>query len=176
MTKDTIVQALTGAALQAWVLPSISALFTGVIGRLSEYDWFSVWIGAGFMFVTTTTGLLRFDEWRTRTTARDKLASSSTRIRRSISEDGSINAIALGFAFRNIAIFPIQFSVQGLQTELAGTYPPKKEYPNDTITLPANTPGFSDDHAPGSKTAQSLISRRLRRRRESPAPICRSGP
>ena len=140
------IQTLTGVALQAWVLPSISASVTGIIGWLSSVEWFYVWLGAGFMFVTTTTGLLRFDEWRTRVTARDKLTFSTVRVRKKLSEDGSIGAIGFGFQFRNTAIFPMQFSVQDMQTELMGVYPPKKAYDNDTIAVSPSGVCWFDDH------------------------------
>ena len=98
------------------------------------------------MFAMVTTGLLRFDEWRTRTTAKNKLVFSSLRIKKVLSGDGSVSAVSIGFQLRNMATFPMQFSVQKMRTKLMTTFPPKKDYENDTITVSANSNGWFDDH------------------------------
>ena len=98
------------------------------------------------MFAMVTTGLLRFDEWRMRTTAKNKLVFSSLRIKKVLSGDGSVSAVSIGFQLRNIATFPMQFSVQKMRTKLMNAFPPKEDYENDTITVSVNNNGWFDDH------------------------------
>ena len=142
----SIAQFVSWEAFQIWVLPLFSVPVTVVIGWLSDLPWFYIWLGVGFMFAMATTGLLRFDEWRTRTTAKNKLVFSSLRIKKVLSGDGSVSAVSIGFQLRNMATFPMQFSVQKMRTKLMNAFPPKEDYENDTINVSANSNGWFDDH------------------------------
>ena len=143
----TAIQFISWEAVQTWVLPSLSVPATIVFGYFQNIPWFYVYLAAGFMFAVIATGLLRFDEWRFRVTAKDKLAFHDLKIARTLSGDGSASAIKLGFRFRNLATFPIQFEIQEMRTELMNNlYPPKKAYEEKRILIPVNGLGWFNDH------------------------------
>ncbi len=141
-----IAQFVSWEAFQIWVLPLFSVPVTVVIGWLSDLLWFHIWLGAGFMFAIVTTGLLRFNEWRTRTTSEDKLTGSGVLIRKILSRSGDVSSVGIGFQLQNRATFPMQFSVQNMTTQLMGKYPENRPYTNDTITVPPHNTGWFYDN------------------------------
>ena len=142
----SIAQFISWEAFQIWVLPLFSVPVTVVIGWLSDFPWFYIWLGVGFMFAMVTTGLLRFNEWRTRTTSEDKLTVSSVRIHKILSSRGEVSSVGIGFQLQNRATFPMQFSVQNMTTQLMGKYPENRPYTNDTITVPPGNIGWFCDN------------------------------
>ena len=46
----------------------------------------------------------------------------------------------------NAALFPIEYSIQTIQTNLSGIYPQNKPHEKKTFTIPANAFGWFYDH------------------------------
>ena len=168
--RKTAIRFISWEAVQAWGLPSLSVPATIVLGYFQNIPWFYIYLSAGFVFAVIATGLLRFDEWRFRVTAKDKLAFHDLRVFRTLANDGSVFAIRLGFRLRNIATFPIQFEVQEMNTEFMNSlYPPKKTYEKKKIFIPVNGLGWFDDYDIGlaniekkNKTIGGYIHARLK--------------
>ena len=128
------------------ILPIAIIIVLGVLGWHQDTPWFHLIVGVGVLFVAIPTGLLRFDEWRYRNSVEGKLVFNNMRIHKTLSEDGTVGTVSLGFLLHNRATFPIQFEVAELNTSLMNLFPPKKEYTNKIISIPANFYGWFDDY------------------------------
>ena len=140
------IQFISWEAIQIWLLPSLSVPATVMIGWLQDIQWFYIYIAVGLMFASVTTGMLRFDEWKSRRTAKDKLSFSHVRIATELSENGFVDSVGLGFQLTNLASFPMQFEVDEIHTELLGFYPPRKDFEKSSVVIPPNGIGWFCDH------------------------------
>ncbi len=141
------------------ILPIAIIIVIGVLGWLQGTPWFHLIVGVGVLFVAIPTGLLRFDEWRYRNSVEGKLVFNNMRINRTLTEDGAVNTISLGFLLHNKATFPIQFEVVELNTSLMNLFPPKKEYTNKMISVSTNCYGWFDDY--DIKVTDTLINEKV---------------
>lgn len=129
--------------VKALLWPSVSAGALAVIGFIQGVPLFYLFVGVALVFAAVATGIVRVDEWRTRTRVDDKLAFSTLRVGRMA--DGSPE-MTLGFELRSIAAFPIQFRVEDFRAELQGNYPPHKKFKVDTFVIPPFGHGWFDGH------------------------------
>lgn len=130
-----------------WLIPLVPTVGVGVIGWVQSIQWFYYCIGMTVMFAAVTTILFRISEWKLKVTAKDKLAFASIRFIKNLSADGVLAALQLGFQVNNHALFPIQFAIREMQTELTDKfYPAKKPYAQDTLTISVNGRGWFDDN------------------------------
>ena len=116
-----------------------------MLGGWVEWNWFLIYLGCLFAFAMTAAGLLRFSEWRYRVTTKDKLSFSNVRFTQMLSPDGMLLAIQLGIDVNNYALFPIQFTVQEVETHLGELYPPKKKHQPDSVIISPNGTGWYND-------------------------------
>lgn len=137
---------IVGGAIRVWLWPPLATGAGVVIGRLEQVPWFYVFIGATVIFAAVSSGLLRFSEWRFRQNVKDKLNFQFVRFGKHLTSSGTVDKIYLGFRLINSAIFPIEFEIKSLTTDVMGKFPPKKSYALNTITIPARGYGWFDDH------------------------------
>ena len=134
-------------AIAIWAVPP----GVGIMGWLQGFPWFYVAIGVILSGAGITTWLVQNDERRNRNRVEHKLMYVNMRINLA-HENNLISAIGFGFHLQNSAAFPIKFKVENLTTKLTfhrnglPTYPPKKEYQNNIISVPPGGIGFFDDH------------------------------
>ena len=130
-----------------WVIPSTFTVGVGLVGWVYGIPPFYLAIGVIFSFAAIPTGLLRFSEWKYRVTVKDKLIFANIRVRKILPEnESSVIGVSLGFQLRNIATFPIEFSVPDIKTELLEEYSPNKPFLVETVTVPPGNNGWFDDH------------------------------
>ncbi|MEX2616976.1 MAG: hypothetical protein WD767_12850 [Alphaproteobacteria bacterium] len=132
-------------AIRSWLWPPLAAGVSVVIGFAQDIPWFYIAVGACVIFSAVATGLLRFDEWRFRQTVKNKLNFASLRVTTKLNLDGSVESVGLGFILNNSALFPVEFAVKSLQTQLADRFPPKREYDTKRFIVAANGNAWFDD-------------------------------
>ena len=117
-------------------------------------EWFYIYVGASVLLAAGINTLLRFDEWKYRVTTKDKLSFSKLMLGRIISDNGSAIGIKLGFQLKNAASFPIEYSIQSIQTQIGGEYAPNRPLEKDTYEISAFENGWFYNHAISLETIQ----------------------
>ena len=132
-------------AIRSWLWPPLAAGIAALIGLRGGIPWFYLFVGVTVAFAAVASGLLRFSEWRLRQAVNNKLNFESVRLGKKLDKDGHIKFLRLGFQLHNSAVFPIEFEIQSLQTEVDGKFPPKKPYAMTGVTIPPGGHGWFDD-------------------------------
>ena len=144
--SKTIGLFVAGEFLQTWISPVLITLGGTVIGWSQGVQLFYLYIGAVFLFAVSSSGLLRFSEWRYRNSVTDKLTFHSVRVDKLIDNTGAVKALRLGAVLSNKALFPITYEIESVETSLDKFYPPKKPYTKNDYTIVANGSGWFVDH------------------------------
>ena len=138
---------VTGEFASTWIWPAAITAGGVVIGWVQQFPLFHLYVGGVFLFAASSTGLLRFSEWRYRNSVYDKLHFNKGRVSQVVNEKGHAVALLLGVEVRSSALFPISFSVDKIITEFHGKYPPKKDSKQQIHVIPPNGIGWFDDAA-----------------------------
>jgi hypothetical protein len=149
-SKDWIGQAIVGGAIKAtayhitltYGLPIGIPLVTGLIGYLSNYPWFWIWLGVLAAFAFISNGLLNFSEWLDRRSVKDKLVFGQVRTAKHINGPG----IALGITLSSKAAVPIELNVREVRTKLNNRVPPKTTFEKTDFIVPPQGNFWFDDH------------------------------
>lgn len=141
------VKAIAFYVTTTYIIPLGVPIVTVAIGYASGMPWFYIWLGALAAFAFVSTSLLRFSEWRYRQEVKEKLGFNIVRLRKKLNNLGCVESLGLGFQLRNNALFPVEFELQFLHTEIDKKFPPKKEYPTKQVIIPAGGIGWFDDHS-----------------------------
>ena len=127
--------------IEIWGPSAVAA----VIGVLTDIPLFYLFATLMFIYAMTMTGLVKYVDWREKTTARYKLSYRECRFGFLHDEAGNVTSVQLGFDLRNRAKFPIRVEIENLYTSLSDRHPPKKETINGK-TVPAKSTVSFDDH------------------------------
>ena len=137
---------LASEFVSTWVwAPAITAVGV-MIGWAQGESWFYLFVGAAVLFAAVSTGMLRFSEWRTRSSVAHKLGFNNLRIDKIRDESGVVRALRIGAMLSNKAVFPIAYELASVSTSIDKFYPPKMPYKKSQYTVPAGGSGWFDDH------------------------------
>ena len=81
---------------------------------------------------TSLTGYVAFQEWRFESSPEGKLSYGGALVKQSVNSS-FVPAIEIGFRVTNQAMFPIEFDVQEIRTELMNLHPSKKTLKRRTL-------------------------------------------
>ncbi|WP_420446284.1 hypothetical protein [Candidatus Poriferisodalis sp.] len=113
-----VSQLLAGLVLQQWVLPVVITAAGLLIGLNSDVPPFYVFVGTVIVLAQSAVALLRYSEWRSRITAKDKLGFQGGRVVSVLDEQGQIAGFHLGFTLNNFASFPVEFEVERIESRV----------------------------------------------------------
>ena len=95
-------------------------------------------------------------------TAKDKISFSKLQLGKQITDQGFVSGIKVGFVLFNAALFPIEYSIQTIQTNLSGIYPQGKPHEKMAFTISANAFGWFYDHIIEFHNSEPLKGRHRR--------------
>ena len=134
--------------MQTWILPPAITGIIFVIGLIKEIPLFYLSIGVVFTFTCVTTALLRFAEWKEKTSPKYKIIFKAIAAVTGIKKDEDnkiIQWIVLGIALNNSSNFGIQCKIIKIGAKIGDKFPPKKDYNVDrTIIQPNATMCFHE--------------------------------
>lgn len=110
-------------AVTVWVIPIGLPAVTIYLGYLQGLPWMYIVVGAGVMFAATSTGLVRFDEWRERRRTNGKLHFSGLRVVIATTKPG----FCLGVYLKNEAAVTMEVDFTEIRTSLENLVPRKGE-------------------------------------------------
>jgi hypothetical protein len=161
-TRRDIWARIGDASTIAWLWALSAGATAAVIGVLQHVPLFYLFVGTVVVFSAAATGLLRFDEWRSRLRVEHKLGFAGVRVLKTLS-DGVVKTICIGFTLESKADFPIEFEVVSLYTDVENRCPPKKPYQMARFTVPPSGMAWFDDfaialdNAPRSVTVEATL-------------------
>jgi hypothetical protein len=117
-----------------------------VAGYAQSVPLFWIMMGLPLAAASLITLFLRVLELQARQNVKDKLSFATPRTLKKLDKNEKLEGICLGFQVASIAPYPIEFSLEGLDTHLGDNYPPKKPYPKTKFTIPPHGVGWFDDH------------------------------
>ena len=138
-------------AIAVWAWPWVITAVTLAAGHFEHFPWVLTIPAATFVFAATMTGLLRYDEWRYRRTARDKLNFGSIGMGADYTRDSeSGRPIALTKAqaiivLQSTANFPISYVVDEISASFDGMVNPRPTYANKGGIIGAMGSGWYRD-------------------------------
>ena len=94
---------------------------------------------------TSLTGYVAFQKWMFEISPEGKLSYGGALVKESI-HSRFVPAIQIGFRVKNQAMFPIEFDVQEIRTELMNLHPSKKTLEKKNLTVPIGNVGLFYDN------------------------------
>jgi len=125
--------------------PVLFSAITALSGYLHGIEPMWILVGASLAFAGAANGLLSFSRWRHERDDKDKLQFSQTRVTKKLDASGHVCEIYLGFTLLNKALFPIEYQLETMETEIAGLFPPKRAYDLRKFTISSEGFGWFDD-------------------------------
>jgi hypothetical protein len=136
VARRALVVAIVAAGqwILIWLLPWLLAAMTVAGGILQHTPIVLTISGATFVFAAATTGLLRYDEWRTRRSKENKLICTSISIGLDYIRDqrtGKPTTLSKAQAvinLQNLSVYPISYVVDNITASVWGRVNPKPQY------------------------------------------------
>jgi hypothetical protein len=132
-------------------LPFVLTGITAVTGYLQGVPWTYIIVAASFVFAATATGLLRFDEWRFRRTARNKVTVETFALgfdyaRDAANKPTAVERAQVSLIIKNDATFPIYYIVDEIASSVDGRVNQNPRFIKQSYYIGAkSTTHFRDD-------------------------------
>ena len=156
-----ISQFLAGLVLQQWVLPAAITAAGLLIGLNSDLPPFYVFVGTVIVLAQSAVALLRYSEWRSRITPKDKLGFQGGRVVSVLDEQGQITGFCLGFTLNNVASFPVEFEVERIESRVMDRVSTKDKNLHPVLVSSGSTGWWQDGaiELPDLPAARSIEGR-----------------
>jgi hypothetical protein len=143
-----------------WLIPWGLAAITIVSGYFEHAPWVVTIPAATFVFAAATTGLLRYNEWRSRRSAADKLISPNITFGIDYVRDETsgrpigIDKVQAVIHVQNLAAFPISYIVDEIQSSVWGHINPNPTYDTRSVVLGPISSGVFRDAVINMRSAE----------------------
>ncbi|UIJ71172.1 hypothetical protein [Aurantimonas sp. HBX-1] len=154
---------LTWQPVQHFIWPLVGPVIAAVLGIAGNVPLLWVWVSALASFAFLTHGLLRLNEWIDRTSADGKLDIVEPTIWVSSDESSDpieIEGVQIGVTLSNRALFPMEFTVDKIDTRFADRVGTTKNFANKGGVIAPNSASHFRDSAIQMNPPRPILERK----------------